>query len=256
MKDREELLKVNELSAGYSGLSVLNGISFSLNRGEILSVIGANGSGKSTLLKTISGELKPLSGSVVLSGRDLKEYDLSSLSKKISLLLTDRVKPPLMTGRQVIETGRFPYTGRFGALTDSDNSLVSDIIKETGVTNLADREFMRLSDGERQRILFARALAQEPELLIMDEPFLYLDIRFKFEFLELIRRFAEEKGIGVIMSCHEADLAFDISDSIAALKYGRLFSYGPPAKVSAPEVMTELYDLTEEQYDRIFRRVQ
>ncbi len=254
MNGRDELIKVTDLSAGYGGVGVLNGISFSLSRGEILSVIGANGSGKSTLLKTVSGELKSVSGKIFLDGRDLNEYSLPALSKKISLLLTDRVKPPLMTGRQVIETGRFPYTGRFGTLTDSDRSIADTIIKETGVTNLADREFMRLSDGERQRILFARALAQEPELLIMDEPFLYLDIRFKFEFLELIRSFAKEKGLSVIMSCHEADLAFDISDRIAALKYGRLFSYGDSAKVSSSEVLTELYDLTEAQYNRMFRR--
>ena len=247
-----EILKISGLCAGYGKNTVLKDLSFSVSQGEVVTILGANGSGKSTLLKTLSGNLKPGAGTVNFKGRDIYKYSAHDLSKLLSLLTTDRVSPELMTGREVIEMGRYPYSGRFGQLTDRDKLKVSESVEITGTEKLSKGLFSELSDGERQRILFARAIAQEPELLIMDEPTAYLDIRYKLEMMDTIRILSKNKGITVIMSLHEASCAKDISDRIIGIKNGRIKAFGTPEEVFTKEVIMDIYDLNEEQYGRVW----
>ena len=245
------IFETKELSIGYSGKTVVSGINVSLKKGEILSVIGPNGSGKSTFLKTVSGQLAPIKGDVLIDGKKLSLIKSEELSKSVSLLLTDRIKPEYMTARELIESGRYPYTGRFGILSDEDRKKADEIIELTGTAYLSDRLYCSLSDGEKQRILFARALCQEPELLIMDEPMSYLDIKYKLEMVDIIKQLCLENGVSVIMSVHEVFLAGKISDRILSFKNNKIFRYGDPEDVFKDEIIMELYDIDEKAYSLI-----
>ena len=243
--------RTEELSVGYKGKKVVSDISISLKKGEILSVIGPNGSGKSTFLRSISGLLEPLSGRVILDGREITAYREDELSKRIALLLTDRIKTEYMTGRELIECGRYPYTGRFGVLSDNDHKAVDDVISLTGTADIADRQFNSLSDGEKQMILVSRALCQEPELIIMDEPMSYLDIRYKLEMLEILKYLCREKGVTVIMSLHEVFLGGKVSDKLLAFKENGVFAYGSSSEVFNEGRIEDLFDIDDKGFSFI-----
>ncbi len=239
------IFKTRDLSIGYKGRAVVSGIDISLEKGEILSVTGPNGSGKSTFLKTVSGQLNRLGGSILLDDKELSGYSGEEISKKISLLLTDRIKPEYMTGREVIESGRYPHTGRFGFLSPDDKRVVDAVISLTGTGGISDKLFNDMSDGEKQRILFARALSQEPELLIMDEPLSYLDIRYQLELIDIIKRLCRERKLTVIMSIHEVFIAGKISDRMISFKDGKVFRSGKSEEVFTESFVMELYDIDE-----------
>ena len=225
---------VEELSAGYNnnnnggGKDVISGISFELNKGEILTLIGPNGGGKSTVLKAISGYIPKSGGKVVLCGKELGEFTRNELAKTLSVMLTERVRPELMTCYDVAAAGRYPYTGTFGALTAEDRAIVGEALRSVNAEELADKDFNRISDGQRQRVLLARAVCQQPEILVMDEPTSYLDIRHKIMFFEVLRQLVGTRGITVIMSLHEPELAQRVSDKVLCIKNGGVFlAYDP-----------------------------
>ncbi|HAG69358.1 MAG TPA: iron ABC transporter ATP-binding protein, partial [Lachnospiraceae bacterium] len=164
------IIELAGLSVGYGENIIIRDIELKLKKGSVVSLIGANGSGKSTLLKTVFGELKPLKGNVLLEGRPLSEIDKSELSKRIAILMTDRFKSGFMTCREIVELGRYPYTGFLGRLSGDDDRAVEDALEKLRISALSDRLFNRLSDGQRQLVMLARAICQEPEVLIMDEP--------------------------------------------------------------------------------------
>ena len=239
------IFKTRDLSIGYKGRAVVSGIDISLEKGEILSVTGPNGSGKSTFLKTVSGQLNRLGGGIYLDDKELSGYNAEEISKKISLLLTDRIKPEYMTGREVIESGRYPYTGRLGFLSSEDKNVVDRVLSLTGTGGISDKIFNDMSDGEKQRILFARALSQEPEILIMDEPLSYLDIRYQLELIDIIKQLCREKKLTVIMSIHEIFIAGKISDRMISFKGGKVFESGKNKEVFTEHFVMELYDIDE-----------
>ena len=156
-----------ELAAGYGKEPVVKGANLHLQKGEIVTLIGPNGAGKTTLLKSIIRQLEPLGGVAVLEGRNLAEYHGKELASRLSVVLTERIRPERMTCREVIGTGRYPYTGMLGVLSREDKQAVERAMEQVGVTSLADREFTRISDGQRQRVLLARAIAQEPDILVL-----------------------------------------------------------------------------------------
>ena len=242
-------LEARSLCAGYTS-DILTDVSFAVRGGEIMTVIGPNGSGKSTLLKTLAMQLPRRGGHVYISGADADKIHPRDRAKKISVLLTERVNASLMTCREVVEAGRYPYTGFFGALTDNDREAASEAIRLTGSEEFAERDFNAVSDGQRQRILLARAICQQPEVLILDEPSSYLDLRHKIAFMETVRRLAAEKNTAVIMSMHELDMAREISDSALCLKDGRVFCMGGADDVFTAANMTELFDVSEEMFER------
>lgn len=242
-------LEARSLCAGYTS-DILTDVSFSVRGGEIMTVIGPNGSGKSTLLKTLAVQLPRRGGHVYICGTDADKLQPRERAKKISVLLTERVNASLMTCREVVEAGRYPYTGFFGALIDKDREAANEAIRLTGSEGFAERDFNAVSDGQRQRILLARAICQQPEVLILDEPSSYLDLRHKIAFMETVRRLAEEKNTAVIMSMHELDTAREISDSALCLKDGRVFCMGGADDVFTAANMTRLFDVSEEMFER------
>ena len=242
-------LEARSLCAGYTS-DILADVSFSVRGGEIMTVIGPNGSGKSTLLKTLAMQLPRRGGHVYICGADADKIQPHERAKKISVLLTERVNASLMTCREVVEAGRYPYTGFFGALTDRDREAASEAIRLTASEEFAERDFNAVSDGQRQRILLARAICQQPEVLILDEPSSYLDLRHKIAFMETVRRLAAKKNTAVIMSMHELDMAREISDSALCLKDGRVFCSGGADNVFTAANMTKLFDISEEMFER------
>ncbi len=239
---------VKALSAGYGGHPVVSDVCFSLRKGSILSLIGPNGAGKSTILKTISGQLSALSGTVMIDGRSLSSMTGTELARKMSLLLTDRVRPEMMTCFEAAAMGRYPYTGRFGRLTEEDRRIVTSALDRVGVLSLAEKDFLEISDGQRQRVLLARALAQEPEILILDEPTSYLDIRHKIELLDILLEEARCRQLTIILSLHEIDLAEKVSDYVLCIRDSGVLCSGTPEEIFTEKRIRQLYDIQEGTY--------
>ena len=245
----KEIIRLNGLSVGYDGNAIIKDIDLLIKKGEIVTLIGPNGAGKSTILKTVSRQLQPVSGTVYVSGRELQGFNQAELAKVLSLLLTERIDPEYMTGRDIIETGRYPYTGKMGILSERDHAVVDNVIELLGISELAARPFRKLSDGQKQRILIGRALAQEPEILILDEPMSYLDIRHKLELIEILRKLKTEKNITIVMSLHEFELARVIADKVICVKEEGIGRAGKPEDVLQSSVIKELYGITDEQFE-------
>jgi iron complex transport system ATP-binding protein len=216
--------------------------------GEILTFIGQNGSGKSTLLKTLAGQIPPLSGEIVIDGRNESDMSRNEIARCVSAMLTDRPKTDMMTCRDVIETGRYPYTGTFGLLGPTDKDAVSEAMRLTDTAELADCFFTEISDGQKQRVMLARAVCREPKILLLDEPTSFLDIHYKLTFLEMLDRLRHERNIAVVMSLHETELAEKISDTVLLLKNGRCTGIGKPSELMGRGSLTEHFDIPEELY--------
>lgn len=241
-----DYLRLKNLAVGYNGRALIKNIEIGVRRGEIVTLVGPNGSGKSTILKSIAKQLEPVSGSVELEGRGLEGYGPLELAKKMAVMLTGRIQPELMTCRDIASMGRYPYTGRLGILSDEDEALVEKALACVHAQSFADRPFDAVSDGERQRVLLARAICQEPEIIILDEPTSYLDIRHKLELLSILRSMAKNQGITVVMSLHEIDLAMKISDRVICVGGEEIFACGAPEDVLTDDVIRELYGLINE----------
>lgn len=248
---QEVLLEARDLTVGYGHTRVVEGISFSALSGSIVSLIGPNGAGKSTMLKTFAGYLRPLAGSVSLCGEDLQRLDNTRRSRLMSVLLTDRVRTELLTCADIVEAGRYPYTGHLGVSTREDLRKVRAAMELVKVWDLRDRDFMQLSDGQRQRVMLARAICQEPRVMVLDEPTSHLDIRYQIELLDVLHHLAHEQGVAIVMTMHELPLARRISDWVICVKDGGVALQGAPAEVFVPTVIDDLYDLKPGTFDSL-----
>lgn len=237
------------LSVGYRGKVIIDGINISAERGRILTLIGPNGAGKSTILKTAAKQLEAISGAVYIDGNDIGAVKGKMLAKKISVLMTERIDPELMTCRNIVESGRYPYTGQMGILSDTDREKVEEAMRITSVTEIGENYFNCVSDGQRQRVMLARAICQEPELLILDEPTSFLDLRHKLELLNILKKLVREKNIAVIMSLHELDMAQRISDFVICVKNNRVDRCGVPDEIFENDYISGLYEIPGGSYN-------
>ena len=244
------------LAVGYDGDALIERIAFTLVSGDVLTLIGPNGAGKSTILKTIARHLEPLAGQVRLGGRVLVDLSSRELARELAVVLTDRLRTEMLTCQDIVETGRYPYTGRMGLLDEDDRATVERYMKLTSTWEIRDRDFMRISDGQKQRVLLARALCQEPRVILLDEPTSFLDVRYQVELLGILRTMAKKNRIAVIMSLHELDMAQKISDYILCVKGDRIFRFGTPEDIFTRDTIKELYDLDEGSYDPLFGSVE
>jgi len=247
----ESILRTEKLCAGYGQIAVVRDILLEAIPGKILCLIGPNGAGKSTLLKTLIRELEPVGGAVFLAGRDLREYRERELARLSAAVLTGKPEPELMLCEDVVSMGRYPYTGRLGILSEEDRIRVRESMEKVGVDALATTDFNRISDGQRQRVLLARALCQEPRLLILDEPTSFLDIRHKLDFLQLLQELVRDQGLSVVMSMHELELAQRFSDLLLCIKDGKVDRMGTPEDIFAPGYIETLYGIEKGSYDAL-----
>lgn len=243
------VLSAEGLAIGYDGIPLVEGIDLEFRAGEVVSLIGPNGTGKSTLLRTLSGSLVPVAGRVVLDGRPLAGMPASEIARKEAVLLTERLSTELMTCEDVVEAGRYPHTGRLGVLAERDHEAVRAAMELVDVWGLRAKDFMEASDGQRQRVLIARAIAQEPQVLLLDEPSTYLDIRYQIELLHVLRCLASEREVAIVMSVHELELARRVSDRVVCLKAPRVFASGPAEEIFDDGVIDALYGLVPGSYD-------
>ncbi|MCI8948493.1 MAG: ABC transporter ATP-binding protein [Lachnospiraceae bacterium] len=237
------------MDVGYHGIPLIQNIKIRVNPGEILTLLGPNGSGKSTILKSIAGRIPLLGGSVFLGGRDLHKMKARERARKVSVVFTDRLHGEMVSCWDVVALGRYPYTGSFGILSKKDRLAVNEAMELVQVQELKDQEFEKISDGQRQRILLARAICQEPELILLDEPTSYLDMRYKLEFLSLLQSLARKKKLMVIMSIHELDFAARISDQVLCIRGTQAEGPRPPKEVFSSGFLRELFGITAGTFD-------
>lgn len=240
------------MTVGYDGRPLIKNIEISVNRGEILTLIGPNGAGKSTILKSMTRQLSLLGGTVYLGKEVMHRMSGREVAQKLSVVMTQRFRTELMTCRDIVETGRYPYTGSLGILSRKDKEKVTEALKLVHALELADRDFTAISDGQRQRILLARAICQEPEVIVLDEPTSFLDIRHKLELLSILKKMVLENNLAVIMSLHELDLAQKISDKIVCVNQASIERCGAPEEIFTDEYIRSLYGLTSGSFNAYF----
>lgn len=245
-------LETEKLSVGYDGKPLIRDVCLQVQRGKIVTLIGPNGSGKSTILKTIVGQLSKVSGTVLLEGAPMERCGQKEIAKRMAILMTERIHPELMTCYDVVSTGRYPYTGALGLLGKKDKRIVEESLELVHGRDMADRPFDAISDGQRQRILLARALCQTPEIIVLDEPTSYLDIRYKLELLTILKTMVREKNLAVLMSLHELDLAQRVSDTVVCVSGDRIDRMGPPEEIFSNDYIARLYHMEPGKYDPCF----
>ena len=244
--------ETKELAIGYGGAPLASGITLGAVPGQILALIGPNGAGKSTLLKTLAGQLAPLGGAVLLDGRSLTDYTGPARARKLALMLPHTRRTELTSCFEFAAAGRIPYTGRLGILSDADRQAVRDALELVGAAPLAGRDFNCISDGQRQRVLLARAICQQPGVLLLDEPTSFLDVKGKIELLTILQKLAHEQGLAVIVSLHELDMAQKIADAVVCVFPHSVSGALTPKEAFAPKNIRALYSLTKEQYEAVF----
>ena len=247
----QTVLQTRGLAVGYGGSPLVRGVEIEVRLGEVVTLIGPNGAGKSTILKTIAGQLAPCGGTVLLSGHDLSGLTPAQQARELSVLLTDRVRTDLLTCIDVVEMGRHPHTGRLGILSDEDRAEVRAAMELVHVWELRHNDFMRLSDGQRQRVMLARAICQEPRVLILDEPTNYLDIRYQIELLDILRQLVRERVMSIVMTLHELPLARVVSDWVVCVKDGAVMAQGRPDEMFVSQTIDQLYDLKPGSFDPV-----
>lgn len=242
----------DQLTVGYDGKPLIREINIQLKKSEILTLIGPNGAGKSTILKSITRQLATISGTVYLDKQLMSQMSNKEVSQKLAVVLTERMRPELMTCEDIVATGRYPYTGTLGILSAEDKVKVKEAMETVHAWDLKDRDFTAISDGQRQRILLARAICQEPEIIVLDEPTSFLDIRHKLELLTILKQMVLDNQLTVIMSLHELDLAQKVSDKVICVHGEHIEKYGAPEEIFTSDYIRNLYGITRGSYNAAF----
>lgn len=231
-------ISLSHLSVGYTASQALvSDVNVELQSGQLHCLIGRNGIGKSTLLKTLTGFLPKLSGNLLLDGQGIETFTQQALARKISIVLTQKPDVQNLTVAEVIGLGRSPYTGFFGKLRVRDCAVVDDAIRSVGIEPLRHRMIQTLSDGERQKVMIAKALAQETPIILLDEPTAFLDFPSKAETFQLLRSMAHEKDKLIVLSTHDLELAMRFADCLLEVEEGSLHT------VTAAEVRQEMQEI-------------
>ncbi|UWD49810.1 ABC transporter ATP-binding protein [Clostridioides difficile] len=250
------MLRTNNLIVGYDKKVVVSDINIEVKNGEILCLLGSNGAGKTTILRSLSKLITPIKGEIYLNDEDISHISRKTLSKKMALVLTNRLLGDLMTVQDVVNMGRYPYTGFFGNLSKKDLMMVDDSLESVNALHLKKRYFDELSDGEKQKVLVARALVQEPEIIILDEPTTHLDIKHRLELMNILKKLSKEKSISVILSLHEIDIALKSCDKVVLVKNNKIIAYGQPEDMVDENMINSLYELDDKNFNSLLGAVE
>lgn len=247
----DSVLSLCNISVGYDGKEILSDVNFALSQGEIAVLIGANGSGKSTLLKTIAGVSLPLHGTIEIAGAPLGTYRRRKLAALLAVVFTDRSGGGDLTVEECVSLGRLPYTGPLRRLDDSDHALIMSAIKAVGLQDKITRKLATLSDGERQKTMIARALAQQSKLIILDEPTAFLDVAGRYEIMALLRRLASD-GHSIILSTHDIAPAIAVADKLLVIdkSVGSLFA-GSKSEIIASGAIDRAFTGSNLKFDPV-----
>ncbi len=238
-----EAISVEKLSVAYEDNLIIDNMNLSIPKGEISIIIGANGCGKSTLLKTIARIIKPQSGEIFINKKDIKKQKEQYIATQIAFLPQGPICPSGITVRELVSYGRFPHQKMIGGLKSHDKEIIGWAIEETGLKDFADREIDNLSGGQRQRAWIAMTLAQETDIIMLDEPTTYLDMSYQLEVLEVLERLNKKNDITVVIVLHELNNACRFASNIIALKQGKIICRGIPKEVITVENLREIYGI-------------
>lgn len=236
-------IEIKGISFAYDSIKVLKDFTFQMERPEIVSLIGPNGSGKTTLLRCLNRKLLPQQGCVLVTNQDLISLSRKEIARQIGVVpQMSHISFPF-TVTEIVLMGRTPYLGRFEALSKKDFVLAQEMLQLVDIEPLADRPITEVSGGEYQRVIIARALVQEPAILLLDEPTLHLDLNHQLELLELLKNLVSKKGLGVIMASHDINLALRYSNRLILLNSGIIYAQGNPEEVLTRENLREVYKI-------------
>lgn len=237
------MISCKNLKVGYEEKVIIENLSLSINKGEVVSIIGPNGCGKSTLLKTLSRIIKPMSGGIYIQNESIKNLKSKHISQKVCLLSQHNDAPGDLTVEELVYFGRIPHKKWYESKTKSDEEIVNWAIENTGLKRYKNTPINSLSGGERQRAYIAQALCQKPEILLLDEPTTYLDISYQLEVMELVREINEKFNITIVMVLHELNQASKYSDRLVIMKDGEIVSDGCPKEVINKETIKQVYKI-------------
>lgn len=237
------VLKAENITLAYGSNQIINSIDLTVNKGDLLTIIGVNGSGKSTLLKALSRNLKPAAGAIYLENKSLFALNTRFVARKMAILPQMPHAPGDFTIRDLVSYGRFPYLDWSSRLKAEDNKVVDWALQETRLADLQHRKLSTLSGGERQRAWIAMALAQQPEILLLDEPTTFLDISYQYEVLELVKRLNTSLNLTIIMILHDLNQAARYSKRIVVLKDGRIYRDGTPGEIISEPVLRDVFNI-------------
>ena len=247
-KNLKFTLQTQNLCAGYGSVEVVKNVNIEIKKGEIVTLIGPNGEGKSTVLKTITRQIKALGGKVYFSGEEADFLGAKKISKTLSMVMTQRVRSGSMTCRDVVASGRYPYTGYLGLLKKEDVQAVDEAISLLGAVDFANIKFSSASDGQKQRIMLARAVCQDTDLIVLDEPSSFLDLRHKIDIARLIFFLAKKKSKAVLMSLHDLDMAKELSDFIICISNHKVLKSGRPEEIFTGDFIQKLFGLEKNEF--------
>ena len=233
-------LQAEGLGVGYQQ-PILKGLNLALRAGELVCLIGPNGAGKTTLMRTLAGMLKPLEGAVRLDGEDMSRIKPLELARRLAVVLTERVEIGNLSAYGLAALGRYPYTGWHGRLTAEDRQVVEMAMAQAGCLALGERSVRELSDGERQKVMIARALAQQPQVLLLDEPTAFLDLPRRVELMRLLRGLARETESAILLTTHDLDLALRVADRLWLISSGGDFKEGIPEELALNGAIEEVF---------------
>lgn len=236
-------VKGTKLEIGYEGCVIVPAFDITVCKGEITTIIGPNGSGKSTVLKALTRLLKYTKGAVYLNGEEIKKIEAKTLARYIGVLPQKHSAPPDFKVKDLVGYGRVPYQKWYEKNKAEDDKIVEWALKATGTWELRNKSINGCSGGEAQRVWIATVLAQQPEILFLDEPTTYLDIAHQQETMRLVKKLNQEAGIGVVMVLHDLSQALEVSDKIIVIKNGRKYSEGAPDEVITSKMLREVYNV-------------
>ena len=246
-------ITLKNLTIGYRSKhqlrTVASAIHASLESGKLTCLIGPNGVGKSTLLRTLAGFQPPLDGEILLHEKPLSDYSPRELAKEISIVLTSKPDVSQLTVKEVVGIGRSPYTGFWGTLSTADEHIVDDALQQVGISHLSSRNILELSDGERQKVMIAKALSQQTSLIILDEPTAFLDFPSKVEVLQMLRRLAHKEHKTILLSTHDVELALQLSDQLWLMESQHL-SVGTPQELAADGSLSHFIERDGISFDK------
>ncbi len=236
------MIDIKNLTFSYGDKKILKGISLNVENSEILGILGPNGSGKTTLINVLDGYLKKDTGDIIIKGKNIEKYSRKELARIMGVVPQDMIPAFDFTVYEIVAMGRYPHLGIIDPISDNDERLIFDALKKTGTYDLKDKSIREISGGERQRVFIARAIAQDPAIILLDEPTSNLDIRYQIEILEIIEKM-REGGKTIVMSMHDVNLAIRYCTKLALISDGKIYAIGEPDIVINEESIQNVYGI-------------
>lgn len=235
-------INTSDLEVGYGKKTIIKNINIDIQKGEIVALIGPNGAGKSTVLKSITKQLKRISGDIKILDADIDNIHQTELARTMAYVSTDRISVDMTSCYDIVSQGRYPYTNKFGTLGVEDRAEIEKALKMVNAYDLRNEDFSRISDGQKQKIKLAMAICQKPDIIVLDEPTSFLDIKHKIEILEILKDMADS-GMTVVMSLHELELVRIIADKVICVDKGEVIKFAGIEEVFTLDFISRLYHI-------------